>query len=78
LGKLREILEGQRSCFIVNLSPDKSTEPDNDEEMIIIEVKSGAVYNMAFFFVRSETADARKAMSVCHKVEEEFEIRMGC
>jgi len=63
---------------IINLIADVDYSADPDSEAIVIEVKSHAGYNMVFFPANTKSPDGRKAIEVCHKIENEFDVRMGC
>jgi len=49
-----------------------------DEEYIIIESRSGRTYNMVYYPLFREFGDRKKAIAVCQKVEQEFDIGIGC
>lgn len=51
---------------------------DTDGEDIIIEVRSRGVYSMVFFPTETKSLDGLKARDVCQKIENEFNIKMGC
>lgn len=62
----------------LKLTSDFETLVDPDSEGIVIEVKSARGYEMAFFPKSTKSADGRKALGVCHQIESEFNVRMGC
>jgi hypothetical protein len=62
----------------VKLTLDDKHIPDPDEEIIAVEVRSGAEYSMVFFSPHTESTDGRKVLAVCHRIEREFDILMGC
>ncbi len=62
----------------IKLIADVDYSADPDSEAIVIEVKSHAGYNMVFFPADTKSPDGRKAIEVCHKIESEFNVRMGC
>ena len=75
---LDKFLKDQGVSSPIQLSLDEQHLDDPDEESIVIEVKSGTQYSLVFFSRYTETADGRKAVAVCQRIEEEFKIRMGC
>jgi hypothetical protein len=62
----------------IKLTSDIDYPGDEDGETIVIEVKSRGVYNMVFFPTGTKSPDGLKALEICHKIETEFNIRMGC
>jgi hypothetical protein len=75
---LVNFITGQGVTSPIQLTLDSQHLTDPDEEFLVVEVKSGSVYSMVFFSLYTETADGRKALTVCHRVEEEFGVTMGC
>jgi hypothetical protein len=64
--------------YPVGLKSDFNYLADPDGEMIVIEIKSAGAYSMVFFPTNTESPDGLKARSVCKKIEDEFNIKMGC
>ena len=62
----------------IKLTSDFNYQPDPDGELLVIEMKSQGVYSMVFFPTVTKTPDGMKALDVCHKIENEFKIKMGC
>jgi hypothetical protein len=62
----------------IGLSSDEQFIPAPDGEIIVMEIKSGKEYSMAFFSLYTESEDGQKALNVCRKMEQEFGITMGC
>ena len=62
----------------LKLTSDVESLIDPDSEAIVIEVKSARGYEMVFFPKSTKTADGQKALGVCHQIESEFNVRMGC
>lgn len=60
----------------IKLSLDEKTLPE--EDIVLIEGKSGVQYSMVFFFTNTKSEDGQKALKVCRRIEQEFSIRMGC
>jgi hypothetical protein len=60
----------------IKLSLDERETPDPDQEIIVVEVKSGSVYSMVFFQQNTESEDGKKAWAVWEKIKREFNIRM--
>ena len=75
---LLNFLKEQGVYSPIQLSLDSQHLVDPDEEFIVLEVKSEGVYSMAFFSRYTEATDGRKALAVCHRIEEEFDVRMRC
>ena len=73
-----EFIKKQGIASALKLSPDKEPEFDPDEEIIAIEVRSHGKYEMVFYESDTKSADGRKAMEVCKKLDQEFGIMMGC
>lgn len=62
----------------LKLSLDKKHEPSTDGESIVVEVKSDDAYSMVFFSVHTESQDGQKALKVCRRIAEEFDVQIGC
>jgi len=62
----------------LKLTSDSEGVVDPDSETIVIEARSARGYKMVFFPKNSKSADGQKALAVCHKIESEFSVRMGC
>ena len=71
-------LKEQGVEYPLRLSLDDKHTGDPDEETLVIEIKSGSMYSMIFFPVFTETADGKRALEVCRKIEQEFQIKLGC
>jgi len=71
-------LKEQGVEYPLRFSFDNRHSGDPDEESIVIEMKSGANYSMVFFPLFTETADGKRALEVCRKIEQEFHIKLGC
>ena len=52
--------------------------PDPDAEIIVVETRWRDVYSMVYFSLNSESQDGLRVKTVCQKIEEEFEIVIGC
>jgi hypothetical protein len=77
-GELDRFLKEQGVDSPIKLSLDEQHMPDPDEQYIVVETKSGALYSMVFFSLYTETEDGQKALKVCRRMEQEFNVRMGC
>lgn len=73
-----QLLKQQGFGSPIQLTLDESYTADPDEEIIVVEAKSGASYSMVFFPVFTESVDGRKALAVCKMIEQQFAIRVGC
>jgi hypothetical protein len=62
----------------LKLSLDEKYTLDPDGEIIAVEVKSGTTYSMAFYPIFTKSTDGQKVLSVCRRIEQEFDIGMGC
>lgn len=51
---------------------------DPDAESMVVEVKSGTRYSMAFLSLDRDSENGRKALEVCKRMEREFNVHMGC
>lgn len=71
-------LKEQGIEYPLRFSLDDKHSSDPDEGSIVIEMKSGANYSMVFFPLFTETADGKRALEVCRKIEQEFHIKLGC
>lgn len=71
-------LKDQGISSPLRLALDDKHLPDDDEEIIAVEIRSGASYSMVFFPTTVETTDGKKVLAVCHRIEREFNIQMGC
>ena len=76
--KVDRFLIDQGIESLLKLSLDNEHVPDPDEEIIVVEVKSGTLYSMVFFSPSPGNADGRKVVAVCRMVEREFNVIMGC
>ncbi len=59
----------------IKLSLDDRYTPDPDQETIVVEVKTGSVYSMVFFFSNTESEDGKKAWAVWAKIRREFDLK---
>jgi hypothetical protein len=59
----------------IKLSLNDRDIPDPDDEIIVIEVKSGSVYSMVFFPSNTESEDGKKAWAVWERIKQEFDVR---
>ena len=59
----------------IKLSLDDVDIPDPDQEIIVVEVKSGSVYSMVFFPSNTESEDGKKAWAVWERIKREFHVR---
>ena len=71
-------LKGQGIEIPLTLSLDETYTSGEDEEFLVVEVKSGRLYNIAFSPLNTKSEDSLKALKVCRRIEQEFLIRMGC
>jgi len=62
----------------INLALDKHYEPDPDQEFLILEMKTGSRHTLVHYLDSTVTADGKKAFAVCEKIQNEFDIRLGC
>ena len=62
----------------LKLTSDFDTLVDPDGESIVIEARSARGYEMVFLPRNSKSADGKKALAICHRIESEFSVRMGC
>lgn len=49
-----------------------------DVQVVAIELKFGDYYGMVFFHLDNKGDDAQKALSVCRRIEDDFQINMYC
>lgn len=62
----------------INLTSDFDYPSDDDREIIVIEVRSRAAYEMVFFSTQAKSPDGVRALAVCHRIENDFNVKMGC
>jgi hypothetical protein len=62
----------------IDLAVDKRYEPYPDAEALILEMKTGSRYTMAFYVDSTVTADGKKAFAICEKLQNEFDIQLAC
>jgi hypothetical protein len=62
----------------VDLALDKRYMPDPDSEELVLEMKNGPRHTMAYYDDSTATADGKRAFAICHKIENEFDIHLGC
>lgn len=74
----RTFLKGNGVDAPLQLTSDVESLVDPDSEAIVIEVRSARGYEMVFFPKNTKSADGRKALGVCHKIESEFRVQMEC
>ena len=60
------------------LSLDKEVFIDPDSGFIILEAKFGSAYHMVWYPFSSESVDKSKALNVCQRIEQDFNIRLYC
>lgn len=66
-----------RECGVdstIKLSPENEDGPDPDETFVIIEVKSGQIYDCVLFPTYSKTVDGQKASSIWQRIKQEFDV----
>jgi hypothetical protein len=51
---------------------------DPDEEMFIVEQKTGEVYSLSYYPLNTQSEDGRKVIALCRVIEEEFGLKLGC
>ena len=74
--EFEQFLKNQGIEYPLKLSLDDNAALDPDEEVIVVEVKSGSVYRMVFFPANTESEDGKKAWAVWEKIRREFDIKM--
>jgi hypothetical protein len=63
----------------LGLSPESSKyKRDPDVQVIAVEVRSGDDYAMVFFHLSNQSDSAQKALAVCRRIEQDFDIKMYC
>jgi len=62
----------------VDLALDKRRMPDPDSEELVLEMKNGPRHTMAYYNDSTGTADGKRAFAICQKIENEFDIHLGC
>ena len=62
----------------INLGPDKRYEPYADATALILEMKTGSRYTMAYYLDSTASDDGKKAFAICEKIRNEFDILLGC
>jgi len=72
------LLKAEGFTAPIRLTLDDKDRADPDEEMLVVEVKSGSEYSVVFFPLYTESEDGRKTIALCTIIEQEFAIRMGC
>ena len=75
---LEQILKSSGIRPPLQLKPDYQHLPDPDEELIVVELKSGAEYYLIYYPVATDTQDGKRVVELCRTIEEEFDVRMGC
>lgn len=62
----------------IELAPEKRYEPYPDAEVLILEMKTGSRHTLAHYIDSTVAKDGKKAFAVCEKVQNEFDINLGC
>lgn len=62
----------------IRLAVDGRYLPYPDAEELVLEMKTGSRHTMAYYIDSTVTADGKKAFAICHKIENEFDIQLGC
>jgi hypothetical protein len=62
----------------IDLALDKRHMPDPDSEELVLEMKNGPRHTMAYYDDSTATADGKRAFAICQKIENDFDIHLGC
>jgi hypothetical protein len=74
--EFERFLKVQGIDFPIKLTSQLS--PDPDVQIIVVQTGSKDVYSMVYFSLNGDSQDFQRVQAVCEKIEDEFEIVMGC
>lgn len=77
--EFEKFLKAQGIDSPMRLSPESSQyERNPDVQVIAIEVKKGEDYGMVFHHLDNHSDSAQRPLTVCRRIEEDFDINMYC
>jgi|SRR6267142_1924106 len=77
--EFEKFLKGQGIDWPMRLTQESSQYlRSSDVQVIAIEVKFGDHYGMVFFHLDNKSDSAQRALTVCRRVEQDFDINMYC
>ena len=62
----------------INLALDKRYVADPDSEVLVLEMKTGSRYTMAYYNDSTATVDGKKAFDVCKHIDYAWNFDLGC
>ncbi len=62
----------------IDLALEKRYKPYPDAEVLILEMKTGSRHTLVHYIDSTVTNDGKKAFVVCEKVQNEFDLNLGC
>jgi hypothetical protein len=77
--EFEKFLKAQGIDSPMRLSPESSQyKRSPDVQVIAIEIKKRDDYGMVFYHLDNKSDDAQRALTVCRRIEQDFEINMYC